>query len=332
MRPIFAILAFTLASLTLHGQTSIQPDPPHRDWQASWITHPTAPLREPIVLHFRRTLDPRRGSIQLHRPRQRRQSLHPLRQRPARRRRPRPRRPHPLALREIRPRPAAQARRQPHHRNRLELRRLRPVAQFTDRTAFLLESEATGDASISTPEDWQVEVEPGHRPLGRNTVTIQDYMASGPGEQIDAAHYDWNWTSPPRPAQPGSPPPHPCATASIPGVNQAHSADTAATIPGAWCPTTLPHMEYPPTSAGETVRDRIRQRSSAFPATPGHRSRRQPRPHPARPQNPHHRLPPAHRLRRQRREHPPHLLGSPLRQRPATKATATKSPTAPPSA
>jgi hypothetical protein len=25
-------------------------------WKASWITHPTAPLREPIVLHFRRTL------------------------------------------------------------------------------------------------------------------------------------------------------------------------------------------------------------------------------------------------------------------------------------
>jgi hypothetical protein len=25
-------------------------------WQASWITHPTALLREPIVLHFRRSL------------------------------------------------------------------------------------------------------------------------------------------------------------------------------------------------------------------------------------------------------------------------------------
>ena len=25
-------------------------------WKASWITHPTAPLREPIVLHFRRSL------------------------------------------------------------------------------------------------------------------------------------------------------------------------------------------------------------------------------------------------------------------------------------
>ena len=31
--------------------------PPHREWKASWITHPTAPLREPVVLHFRAHFD-----------------------------------------------------------------------------------------------------------------------------------------------------------------------------------------------------------------------------------------------------------------------------------
>ena len=41
-----------------------------------------------------------------------------------------------------------------------------PVAQMSDRTAFLLESEATGDSSISTPEGWQVEDRAGpHTPL-----------------------------------------------------------------------------------------------------------------------------------------------------------------------
>ena len=30
-----------------------------------------------------------------------------------------------------------------------------PVAQMSDRTAFLLESEATGSISISTPEGWR---------------------------------------------------------------------------------------------------------------------------------------------------------------------------------
>src|SRR5579863_10154781 len=33
------------------------PAPAHRDWHAAWVTHPTAPLREPLVLHFRRSLE-----------------------------------------------------------------------------------------------------------------------------------------------------------------------------------------------------------------------------------------------------------------------------------
>ena len=50
----FAILVLALA---LCPTISAQHDPVHREWKAAWVTHPTAPLREPIVLHFRRTLD-----------------------------------------------------------------------------------------------------------------------------------------------------------------------------------------------------------------------------------------------------------------------------------
>ena len=55
-------LVFPIALLVLALQPAAQAqdmpsaDPPHRDWKASWATHPTAPLREPIVLHFRREL------------------------------------------------------------------------------------------------------------------------------------------------------------------------------------------------------------------------------------------------------------------------------------
>jgi len=60
MRSILTFLALALVSVALpvrsYAQTPAQPDPPHRDWKASWITHPTAPLREPLVLHFRREL------------------------------------------------------------------------------------------------------------------------------------------------------------------------------------------------------------------------------------------------------------------------------------
>src|ERR1035441_10815877 len=61
MRSILTFFALALVSVALpaqnNAQTQAQPDPPHREWQASWITHPTAPLREPLVLHFRRSLD-----------------------------------------------------------------------------------------------------------------------------------------------------------------------------------------------------------------------------------------------------------------------------------
>ena len=70
------------------------------------------------------------------------------------------------------------------------------LAQMIDRTAFLLESEATGDADISTPKEWQVETEPGHTALDRSSIKMWTYFASGPGEEIDAAKYDWNWNSP----------------------------------------------------------------------------------------------------------------------------------------
>jgi alpha-L-rhamnosidase len=50
-----AVAAFCLA-LASSAQSPVSPDPSHHEWKASWITHPTAPLREPLVLHFRRKL------------------------------------------------------------------------------------------------------------------------------------------------------------------------------------------------------------------------------------------------------------------------------------
>src|SRR6202007_1934786 len=56
MRQYF-VVALLLSSLAVRGQNPAQPDPPHRVWSAAWVTHPTTPLREPLVLHFRHILD-----------------------------------------------------------------------------------------------------------------------------------------------------------------------------------------------------------------------------------------------------------------------------------
>src|ERR1700689_2959981 len=191
MRPIALALLFAVAAVSGVAQNPLQTDTPHRDWQASWITHPPAPLREPLVLHFRRTLTlpavpasyivrvsadnrfilyvnghragdgPARGDLTHWR--YERFDLAPLLQ-PGEN----------LITATV-----------------WNFGVYAPVAQISDRTAFLLESEATGDTSISTGVNssggWLVELESGQRPLDRSSVSIKDTIAAGPAREMDAA-------------------------------------------------------------------------------------------------------------------------------------------------
>jgi alpha-L-rhamnosidase len=250
-----ALLAFllALAATAAPAQTPLTADAPHRDWKASWITHPTAPLRDPLVLHFRRDLElsavpatyvvrvsadnrfilfvngkrvgdgPARGDLTHWR--YERFDLAPYLQAG-----------HNLITATV-----------------WNFGILAPVAQFTDRTAFLLESEATGAADISTPRNWLVEVEPGQRPLGRDTVTLRDaYYASGPGEEIDASKFDWNWNGEATGAG-WVPAATPMRDSIFPGTNRAHSADSVGDNPWGLIPDELPHMEYTATTWGEVM-------------------------------------------------------------------------------
>ena len=156
MRTGLKVIALVLSLIAAEGYAQTTPgsaslDSPHRDWHASWVTHPTAPLREPMVLRFRRalTLEAIPASYRVRVSADNRFVLYVNGQRvgdgPAR---------GDLA----------------HWRYELfDLAPLlhvgenlitatvwnwgifAPVAQMSDRTAFLLESEATGDEGISTP-------------------------------------------------------------------------------------------------------------------------------------------------------------------------------------
>jgi len=253
MRRTLLILALTFAPPTSFAQTTLAADAPHHEWKAAWITHPTAPLREPLVLHFRRTVDlqsvpatyvvrvsadnrfilyvngrrvgdgPARGDLAHWR--YERFDLAPFLQSGPN-----------LITATV-----------------WNFGVYAPLAQMSDRTAFIVESEAAGPTGINTPEGWLVEVEPGHRPLDRTSVTFKTYMAAGPGEEIDASKYDWNWNS----ATPGPnwvPAASPMRDSIFVGVQLAHSADTTGDNPWGLIPDLLPHMEYTPTPAGELVR------------------------------------------------------------------------------
>ena len=253
MRSILLLLPLVAAAI-LPAQTSVPPDPQHREWTAGWITHPTAPLRDPLVLHFRRALDinPVPASYVVRVSADNRFILyvngHRVGEGPAR---------GDLG----------------HWRyERFDLAPLlkpgenvitatvwnwgvyAPVAQMSDRTAFLLESEATGSISISTPEGWRVEEERGRWPLERKSVTIQAYMAAGPGEEVDASKYDWNANSPTGTTALWVPAASPMRDSIFPDVNKAHSADTTGDNFWGLAPDLLPPMEYARTSAGAVVR------------------------------------------------------------------------------
>ena len=256
MRSTALLLALILAPAPFQAQsstsaTAAQPDAPHRNWHAAWVTHPNAPLREPVVLHFKRALDlasspanyivrvsadnrfilyvngsrigdgPARGDLTHWR--YERFDLAPL-LKPG----------HNLITATV-----------------WNFGVYAPLAQFSDRTAFLLESEATGATGISTPKDWLVEEEPGIHPLGRDKVTLQTYFASGPGEELDASKYDWNWNSVTE-GKNWVPVASPMRDSIFP-VNGAHSADTTGDNPWGLIPDELPHMEYAATEAGNVV-------------------------------------------------------------------------------
>lgn len=256
MRSTALLLALAIAPAFSFAQSpatakSMEPDPAHRSWHAGWVTHPTAPLREPIVLHFKRTLElpstpssyivrvsadnrfilyvngsrvgdgPARGDLTHWR--YERFDIAPL-LKPG----------HNLITATV-----------------WNFGLYAPLAQISDRTAFLLESEATGATGISTPKDWLVEEEPGIRPLGRDKVTLQTYFASGPGEELDASKYDWTWnsgTASKNWVPVGSP-----MRDSIFPVFEAHSADTTGDNPWGLIPDELPQMTYNAAEAGSLV-------------------------------------------------------------------------------
>ena len=144
-------------------------------------------------------------------------------------------------------------------------------------------------------------------------------MAAGPGEEINAALYDWKWNDPALsvpavvPAVPpignntyptvGQGPPgaqsasnwvavaSPMRDSNLESESKAHSADSTGDNAWGLVPDSLPHMEYAATDAGKTVRVDIVNKGPVTPEVEGISSRSgddpggKPCAHPAGPQD-----------------------------------------------
>jgi alpha-L-rhamnosidase len=258
----FNLVLFIFAAALPIGALAAEPQ-----WKASWITHPTAPLREPIVLHFRRSLqlETRPARYIVHVSADNRFILYVNGQRvgdgPAR---------GDLAhwryeTFDLAPYLTAGANLVTATVWNFGI--YAPTAQITDRTAFLLQGDGAPEADVSTPKGWMVAVEPGRIAVPREPGGVDGYMANGPGEELNAAAYDWQSNSP---GDPGSA----WVAASTPMRENIYPSAARAGLQGEqvdnyWqlVPDELPPMTYTPTGAGEVVRS-DQPGAEAFPAKP----------------------------------------------------------------
>lgn len=137
---------------------------------------------------------------------------------------------------------------------------LRPVAQFTQRTAFLLQADSPAESVVNTGPAWRVHLDAGRTALPINAATIGGYYAAPPGEAFDATSHPWGWEKAGFDDRPW-----PAAVTALPGaagrpeLRATHSHGEA----GGWqlVPRTLPPMEESP------VRFARIRRADGLPAT-----------------------------------------------------------------
>jgi alpha-L-rhamnosidase len=70
----------------------------------------------------------------------------------------------------------------------------RPVAQFSRRSALLVQGDSEREAMVNTGAEWKVLHNAGYSPI---PVRLQQaYYASPPGEAVDGRHMPWGWEGP----------------------------------------------------------------------------------------------------------------------------------------
>lgn len=69
-----------------------------------------------------------------------------------------------------------------------------PVAQISNRTGFLLQGDTEKESLVNTDASWKVIQNKAYQPCSMdNGARLRAYMVIGPGDEVDAASYPWNW-------------------------------------------------------------------------------------------------------------------------------------------
>ena len=251
---VIATLAL-MGSTNLRAQAGVDLTPATRlQWKAQWISHPTAALKEPITLHFKKSIEVASvpAHYKVHVSADNRFVLYLNGQRvgdgPAR-----------GDLTHWRYETFDLAPMLKAGENTLaatvwNFASYAPVAQFTDRTAFLMEGYSAAEDAVNTNASWWVEEERGQVLLPRKMNGLYVYYASGPGEELKADEYDWKWAEA---GMAGSGWVHAARALREEGnPNAGIAASHGVTADEQWAMVAdeLPHMAYDKEDAGHVVR------------------------------------------------------------------------------
>jgi len=247
--------------------SQMTPAPVREHWKAQWISHPTAPLREPITLHFKKSLELKvvPEHFVVHVSADNRFVLYLNGERvgdgPAR---------GDLAhwrYETFDLAPLLKAGTNTLAATVWNFGIYAPVAQISERTAFLVEGDTAAEEAANTNGSWLVEEEPGQVPLPRKASAGWDYYAAGWGDTLKGSEFDWSWNAP---GTIGSRWVHAVGTLReniFANAGIAASHGVTADVPWALVPDALPHMAYQEEDAGHVVRTTL-ENANGFPKQP----------------------------------------------------------------
>jgi len=73
----------------------------------------------------------------------------------------------------------------------------KPIAQFTHRSAFLMQGHTPFEASlVNSDQSWKILHNPAYEPLPVSGRAVGGYYAAPPGESVDGTSYPWGWETP----------------------------------------------------------------------------------------------------------------------------------------
>ncbi|MGE5055791.1 MAG: alpha-L-rhamnosidase C-terminal domain-containing protein [Acidobacteriota bacterium] len=191
----FAITSIALLFVVeIRASAQLPPEALRGLWKAQWITAPSAPLRDSVVLHFRKLFDipqsPEHFVVHVSADAQ-------------------------FVLfinqQEIGRGPArsdlAHWRYETYdlakflHAGKNEISAtvwnfgVVPLAQITDRTGFALQGDTSNEEIVDTDSSWEVEEEKGIQTLAAPPDIEKSYYVAEPAERIDASLFDWSWNN-----------------------------------------------------------------------------------------------------------------------------------------